>query len=117
YAEVAGSVVRPVAFSVAIILLVYLPLLSLQGVEGKMFRPMAVTMACALFGAVVYALLFFPALCVLLVPPPVTARHWAWEMLVRRYLALLPRAMRDMRWSMAGAAALLVGVLWLQGKN
>ncbi|WXA85676.1 efflux RND transporter permease subunit [Pendulispora rubella] len=51
YAEVAKVVIKPVAFAVAIIMLVYIPLLTLEGVEGKMFRPMAITMACALFGA------------------------------------------------------------------
>jgi multidrug efflux pump subunit AcrB len=53
---------RAVTFSVAIIMLVYIPLLTLEGVEGKMFRPMAITMACALFGALVYSVLFFLAL-------------------------------------------------------
>ena len=72
YAEVAAAVARPVAFAVAIIMLVYLPLLSLEGIEGKMFRPMAVTMACALFGALVYSVVFFPALLVTFVPPPKT---------------------------------------------
>jgi cobalt-zinc-cadmium resistance protein CzcA len=69
YTEVASAVARPVAFAVAIIMLVYVPLLALEGVEGKMFRPMAVTMACALFGALLYALVFFPAVLVTLVPP------------------------------------------------
>jgi cobalt-zinc-cadmium resistance protein CzcA len=72
YQRIATNVARPVAFAVAIIMLVYLPLLSLQGVEGKMFKPMAITMACALFGAVVYSLVFFPAMLVLLVPPAKT---------------------------------------------
>lgn len=69
YADIAGRVARPVGFAVAIITLVYLPLLSLEGIEGKMFRPMAITMACALFGALLFALVFFPALLVVLVPP------------------------------------------------
>lgn len=69
YSDIAGSVARPVAFAVAIIMLVYVPLLALEGVEGKMFRPMAITMACALFGALVFAVLFFPALLTMLVPP------------------------------------------------
>jgi cobalt-zinc-cadmium resistance protein CzcA len=70
YADVGARLVKPVAFSVAIILLVYVPLLALEGVEGKMFRPMAITMACALFGALVYSVLFFPALLSAAVPPP-----------------------------------------------
>src|SRR5690606_9899075 len=51
YANISSAVARPVAFAVAIIMLVYVPLLALEGIEGKMFRPMAITMACALFGA------------------------------------------------------------------
>src|SRR5882724_491945 len=98
YAEVAGAVSRPVAFSVAIIMLVYLPLLSLEGIEGKMFRPMAVTMACALFGALVYSILFFPALLVLFVPPPeghgprwITAlATWYERVVVRAIAARVP---------------------------
>ena len=70
YAKIGAAVARPVAFSVAIIMLVYLPLLALEGTEGKMFRPMAITMASALFGALVYALVFFPALLDIFVPPP-----------------------------------------------
>lgn len=70
YSATIREVVRPVALSVAIIMLVYLPLLGLQGVEGKMFRPMAITMAFALLGALVYAVVFLPALLVLFVPPP-----------------------------------------------
>jgi cobalt-zinc-cadmium resistance protein CzcA len=69
YEDVSKLVVKPVAFAVAIIMLVYIPLLTLEGVEGKMFRPMAITMACALFGALVYSVVFFPALATLFVPP------------------------------------------------
>lgn len=70
YANIAGRVARPVAFAVAIIMLVYIPLLGLQGVEGKMFRPMALTMASALLGALIYSVFFFPAILALMVPVP-----------------------------------------------
>ena len=53
---------RPVAFALLIILLVYLPLMSLEGVEGRMFKPMAMTVAMALGGALVFSLTAFPAL-------------------------------------------------------
>jgi cobalt-zinc-cadmium resistance protein CzcA len=59
--ESLRQVTRPVVFSVLIILLVYVPLLTLEGTEGKMFRPMATTMALALFGSVVFSLFVFPA--------------------------------------------------------
>jgi cobalt-zinc-cadmium resistance protein CzcA len=105
YAEVTGSVARPVAFSVAIIMLVYLPLLSLSGIEGKMFRPMAITMACALFGALIYSVLFFPALLALFVPPPKThGPRWV-DTLTEGYARALPWAIRKRWWLIAGASA------------
>ena len=57
----AGEVAQPVLFSVLIILLVYLPVLLLGGVEGKMFRPMALTVVCALFTSLLLALFVIPA--------------------------------------------------------
>ncbi|HNN96730.1 MAG TPA: CusA/CzcA family heavy metal efflux RND transporter, partial [Pseudomonadota bacterium] len=57
----AGEVAQPVLFSVLIILLVYLPVLLLGGVEGKMFRPMALTVVCALFTSLLLALFVVPA--------------------------------------------------------
>lgn len=113
YAKVASSVARPVAFAVAIIMLVYLPLVALEGVEGKMFRPMAITMACALFGALVYAIVFFPAVLVTLVPPQKghDPRWITW--LNGRYSALLPWfvAKRIPLW--IASMGFLVGVSWL----
>jgi len=53
---------RPVVFSLLIILLVYLPLMALEGVEGRMFKPMAITVALALGGALLFSLTAFPAL-------------------------------------------------------
>ncbi|MCG5054163.1 MAG: CusA/CzcA family heavy metal efflux RND transporter [Myxococcales bacterium] len=54
---------KPVTFAVAIILMVYLPLMALEGQEGKMFRPMAITVALALGGALLFTLVTFPAAC------------------------------------------------------
>ncbi len=108
YAEVARSTSRPVAFAVAIIMLVYMPLLAMEGVEGKMFRPMALTMAMALFGALVYAVLFFPAVLVLMVPP--SKRHGpAWmDAVAAFYARILPGAVRARRWLVLAAAVALV---------
>lgn len=103
YAEVARKVVSPVAFAVAIIMLVYIPLLTLEGVEGKMFRPMAITMACALFGGLVYAVLFFPALLVAAVPPAKShGPEWI-EAITERYARVTPLLLRR-RWPIACAA-------------
>lgn len=59
--EAVVGVARPVFFSVAIILLVYVPILTLTGVDGKMFRPMAITVVLALATALVLTLTFVPA--------------------------------------------------------
>ena len=55
------EVARPIFFGVLIILLVYVPILSLEGLEGRMFRPMAITVAVALFGSLLLALAWIPA--------------------------------------------------------
>ncbi|KAJ3056608.1 hypothetical protein HK102_011173, partial [Quaeritorhiza haematococci] len=58
--EAAFEVRKPVVFGVAIITIVHLPLLALEGVEGKMFRPMALTVIFALAGSLVLSLTFMP---------------------------------------------------------
>jgi cobalt-zinc-cadmium resistance protein CzcA len=60
--EAAKEVAKPVFFGVLIIMLVYLPILSLRGVEGKMFRPMALTVIFALAASLVLALTLMPVL-------------------------------------------------------
>ncbi len=53
---------RPVVFAVAIIMIVYLPILSLRGIEGKMFVPMALTVVFALLGSLILSLTYIPAM-------------------------------------------------------
>ncbi len=60
--DACREVARPVVFGVGIILLVYLPILSLRGLEGKMFRPMALTVIFALLTSLVLALTLMPVL-------------------------------------------------------
>ena len=59
--EACLEVGRPVVFAVAIITIVYLPILSLTGIEGKMFKPMALTVVFALIGALILSLTYVPA--------------------------------------------------------
>ncbi|MEN3177669.1 CusA/CzcA family heavy metal efflux RND transporter [Gluconobacter sp. OJA] len=60
--EAATSVVRPVTFSIFVIIMVYLPIFALQDIEGKMFRPMAQTVAMALLASLVYCFVCIPVL-------------------------------------------------------
>ncbi|MBL9102934.1 MAG: efflux RND transporter permease subunit [Myxococcales bacterium] len=109
YTRGVQRVARPVAFAVAIIMLVYIPLLSLEGIEGKMFQPMATTMAFALLGALVYSIFFLPAMLALFVPP-LRRDGAAWlRPVARGYGRLVPLALRH-RWPLllAATAALLL---------
>ncbi len=59
--ESAYEVARPIVFAVAIIIAVYMPIFFLEGLEGRMFRPMAITVCSALLGALIFALTVVPA--------------------------------------------------------
>ncbi|MFQ5956444.1 MAG: efflux RND transporter permease subunit, partial [Candidatus Brocadiales bacterium] len=61
--DAGREVGRPVAFAIGIIIIVYIPILSLQGIEGKMFRPMAIVVCIAMICALILALTLSPALC------------------------------------------------------
>src|SRR5215203_1821904 len=63
--EACLEVARPVVFAVAIIAIVYLPILSLRGIEGKMFVPMALTVIFALLGSLLLSLTYVPAMLAL----------------------------------------------------
>src|SRR5262249_1541640 len=65
-ATAAHEVQKPVFFARIIIIVTYLPIFTLQRVEGRLFRPMAWTVAFALLGALLFALLIAPVLCSLL---------------------------------------------------
>ena len=64
--EAAHEVQRPVFYAIAIIIAAYLPIFTLQRVEGKLFRPMAWTVAFALLGALIFSMLVAPALASIL---------------------------------------------------
>jgi len=61
----------PMVFAVTIITIVYVPILALTGIEGKMFKPMAITVIFALVGALIVALTLVPVLCSFLLRGPV----------------------------------------------
>ncbi len=61
--ESAKEVSRPIIFSIIIVITVFLPIFSLEGVEGKMFSPMAFTLCFALLGSLIFAVAVAPALC------------------------------------------------------
>jgi cobalt-zinc-cadmium resistance protein CzcA len=108
----AGSreVIRPSLFGTFIIAVVYLPILTLTGVEGKMFTPMALTVLMALTGASILSLTFVPAAVALLVTGNVSERENFFMRGARRiYAPLLTASIRN-RLGIAVIAAMLIVV-------
>lgn len=66
--DASGEVLKPLVFGLLIIMLVYIPILYLEGVEGKMFRPMAATVLLALGASLLIALFLMPALAFMFIP-------------------------------------------------
>lgn len=73
--EAAGRVMRSSVFGTIIILIVYLPILSLSGIEGKMFKPMAQTVSFALLGALILSLTYVPAVSALVLSRKINTGH------------------------------------------
>ena len=94
--EATLEVRRPTLYGELIIALVYLPILTLEGIEGKMFRPMAATVLMALLGSMVFSLTLMPVLASLLLPKKPEA-HEPWLVLLLRgiYAPLLRLALRQ----------------------
>jgi cobalt-zinc-cadmium resistance protein CzcA len=108
----AGSreVIRPSLFGTFIIAVVYLPILTLTGVEGKMFTPMALTVLMALTGASILSMTFVPAAVALLVTGSISEHENFFMRTARRVYALLLAASIRNRFGVAVIAALLVVV-------
>jgi len=109
--EVRGStkeVFTPAVFGVFIIMLVYLPIFALNGVEGKMFHPMAFTVVAALLGALVFSITFVPAAVAILVSGKVHEEENRLMLKARQlYKPLLTLSLKRPLWMLVGAMLLL----------
>ena len=102
------EVLRPSVFGIAIILIVYLPILTLTGVEGKMFQPMALTVSAALLSALVLSITFVPAAVAVFVSGRVREReNWLMTIAHKAYRPTLGLALRT-RYVVVFVALLLV---------
>ena len=111
-AQASREVARPVAFAVAIILIVYLPVLTLEGIEGKMFKPMAITVVLALAASLVLALTWMPTMATILFRNGVTEKETPVLVRARRlYEPLLDRALANRGPVVGVAAAVFVASL------
>ncbi len=86
----AQEVGRPITFAICIIIAVYLPLFTLEGIEAKMFEPLALTFIYALLGALLVSLTIIPVICYWVLKGQVREKHnpvMSW--LNKRYIPLL----------------------------
>lgn len=112
--EATREVIRPALFGVFIITAVYLPIFALEGVEGKMFHPMAITVVIALLSAMLLSVTFVPAMVALLFKKPVKEKH---SPLIRGAVFLYRPALSWVikgRWMVVIAATLLVAIFGYQ---
>lgn len=89
----AKEVGRPIVFAIAIIIIVFLPLFTLEGVEGKLFRPMAFAISFAMIGSLLFSLTIVPVLCSFFLKGGSEEDTWIMRVAKRPYLPLL-------RWSL-----------------
>jgi cobalt-zinc-cadmium resistance protein CzcA len=112
--EACHEVQRPVFYAIAIIITAYMPIFTLQRVEGRLFRPMAWTVALALLGAMTFSILVAPVLAATFFRKGVRERHnLVLEFLVEQYRRRLRWAVRH-RWIVAFVALIsLSGTVYL----
>jgi cobalt-zinc-cadmium resistance protein CzcA len=107
--DAAVEVGRPIVFGVFIIIAVYLPIFSLQGLEGRMFTPMAITVCVAVIGSLALALTYIPMLSsFLLTRVSVKPSRW-FEALRRYYRATLDWSLHHRAVVVLAAVVLLMG--------
>jgi len=107
------EVATPTAFGIVIIILVFLPLMTLQGIEGKLFAPLAITIAIALGVALLVSLTLSPVLCSYILKGGSDHDTWVIAKLKSAYLGLLDRSLAHRGVTMLTALVLLLGSLAL----
>jgi len=116
----AKKMMSSAAFGQIIILIVYLPILSLQGIEGKMFRPMAQTVGFAILGALILSLTYIPMMSALFLSKKTTHKKNIADRLMgffqRLYAPLIRWAIKLKYAVVGGAVALLTVALMIFGR-
>jgi cobalt-zinc-cadmium resistance protein CzcA len=108
------EVQRPVFFARLIIITAYLPIFTLQRVEGRLFRPMAWTVAFALLGALIFSLLLAPILTSFLFRPGMTEwKNPVLEWITAHYRRSVAWCVTHRKWVFAGAGVILAGTTFL----
>ena len=107
----AKEVISPIAFAILIIIVVFLPLFSLTGLEGKLFKPMALTITFAMVGSLILTLTLVPVLAALILKAKEEKDTFVVRHAKRLYLPLLDWALDNKGKVIGGAVVLLVASL------
>lgn len=111
--EVKSSTVevfKPAIFGLLVIMLVYVPIFALEGVEGKMFHPMAFTVIAALIGAMIFSVTFVPAAVAIFVNGKVSEKQNRWMQAISRwYESTLTFCLKTPAFLLAIALVLMIG--------
>ncbi|MCU0618483.1 MAG: efflux RND transporter permease subunit, partial [Gemmatimonadaceae bacterium] len=110
-AEAAAEVGRPILFGVGIIVAVYIPIFTLQGMEGRMFGPMAFTVVCAVLGSLLLAMTYVPAMSRLVLRPRAHGEVRWFARLQTWYDGRLRRVLAAPRLVLAVGAAAVVAAI------
>ena len=111
--DAAREVVNPVAFAILIIIVVFLPLFSLTGLEGKLFKPMAYTITFAMVGSLLLSMTLVPVLAALILKPKEERDTFLVRWAKKAYLPLLDWALERKQLVIGSALVLLIGSLAL----
>ncbi len=109
----AREVASPIAFAILIIIVVFLPLFSLEGLEGKLFKPMAFNISFAMAGSLILTLTIIPVLAALVLRPKAERDTWLVAAIKRLYLPALSWSLANKKKVVGAAALLLAGSLAL----
>jgi cobalt-zinc-cadmium resistance protein CzcA len=116
-ARSASSIYRTAAFGVLIIIVVFIPIMTLTGIEGKMFRPMAQTVSFAVLGALLLSLTYVPMMSALVlkrqVIPKPTLSDRIMSVLQRGYRAVLNKALDHPAGTLSIGMGLFIGAIWI----
>ena len=104
---------KPSIFGELIIALTFIPILSLEGIEGKMFGPLAITVAIALLASLFLSIFVIPVLCILFLKPHPEKESFIMMHATKRYLPLLEYAMHSKKVILGTAGVFLVASLFL----
>lgn len=109
----AKEVANPIAFAILIIIVVFLPLFSLEGLEGKLFKPMAFNISFAMAGSLILTMTLIPVLAAIILKPKEERDTLLVRWIKRGYLPLLAWSLGHRRTVVASAVALLIASLAL----